>query len=197
MSKSIISAAIVLLALSIVIVNIYKLSPTERTKETANSSTEESVVVNENINQDGQLSVQEGSPAPDFELTTLDGDTVKLSDYKGKKVILNFWASWCPPCVAEMPHMQQFYEDNKENDIEIVAVNLTSLDKGMSEIKKFVDENNLSFTIPLDKDGTIGIQYETFSIPTSYIIDSNGIIIKKIVGPMNEAMMEDLTKNID
>ncbi|MCM3177168.1 peroxiredoxin family protein [Cytobacillus horneckiae] len=197
MSKSIISAAIVLLALSIVIVNIYKLSPTERTKETANSSTEESVVVNENINQDGQLSVQEGSPAPDFELTTLDGDTVKLFDYKGKKVILNFWASWCPPCVAEMPHMQQFYEDNKENDIEIVAVNLTSLDKGMSEIKKFVDENNLSFTIPLDKDGTIGIQYETFSIPTSYIIDSNGIIIKKIVGPMNEAMMEDLTKNID
>lgn len=197
MSKSIISAAIILLALSIVIINIYKLSPFERTKETANSSTEESVVVNENINQDGQLSVQEGSPAPDFELTTLDGDTVKLSDYKGKKVILNFWASWCPPCVAEMPHMQQFYEDNKENDIEIVAVNLTSLDKGMSEIKKFVDENNLSFTIPLDKDGTIGIQYETFSIPTSYIIDSNGIIIKKIVGPMNEAMMEDLTKNID
>lgn len=197
MSKSIISAAIILLALSIVIINIYKLSPSERTKETANSSTEESVVVNENINQDGQLSVQEGSPAPDFELTTLDGDTVKLSDYKGKKVILNFWASWCPPCVAEMPHMQQFYEDNKENDIEIVAVNLTSLDKGMSEINKFVDENNLSFTIPLDKDGTIGIQYETFSIPTSYIIDSNGIIIKKIVGPMNEAMMEDLTKNID
>ncbi|NRG47535.1 redoxin domain-containing protein [Bacillus sp. CRN 9] len=197
MSKSIISAAIILLALSIVIINIYKLSPSERTKETSNSSTEESVVVNENINQDGQLSVQEGSPAPDFELTTLNGNTVKLSDYKGKKVILNFWASWCPPCVAEMPHMQQFYENNKENDIEIVAVNLTSLDKGMSEIKKFVDENNLSFTIPLDKDGTIGIQYETFSIPTSYIIDSNGIIIKKIVGPMNEAMMEDLTKNID
>lgn len=197
MSKSIISAAIILLALSIVIINIYKLSPSERTKETSTSSTEESVVVNENINQDGQLSVQEGSPAPDFELTTLNGNTVKLSDYKGKKVILNFWASWCPPCVAEMPHMQQFYEDNKENDIEIVAVNLTSLDKGMSEIKKFVDENNLSFTIPLDKDGTIGIQYETFSIPTSYIIDSNGMIIKKIVGPMNEAMMEDLTKNID
>ena len=67
------------------------------------------------IFQESDLSqVQEGNPAPDFQLTTLEGEKVKLSDYKGKKVILNFWATWCPPCKAEMPHMQNFYENNKD-----------------------------------------------------------------------------------
>lgn len=141
--------------------------------------------------------VKVGKRAPDFELTTLAGETVKLSDYQGKKVVLNLWATWCPPCKAEMPHMQNFYENNKENGIEILAVNLTNMDKGRKNIENFVKEYGLTFEIPLDEDGSIGMQYQAFSIPTSYIIDSDGIIIKKIVGPMDEGMMENLTKEIN
>ncbi|RST61292.1 TlpA family protein disulfide reductase [Siminovitchia terrae] len=135
--------------------------------------------------------------APDFELVTLNGETVKLSDYRGKKVILNFWATWCPPCRAEMPHMQNFYEQNKDNGIEIVAVNLTKMDKGRMEIDKFVKEYGLTFDIPLDEEGDIGMQYQAFTIPTSYIIDTNGKIASKVVGPMDEPTMESLTNEIE
>ena len=67
-----------------------------------------------------------GDTPPDFELATLSGELVRLSDYKGKKVILNFWASWCGPCKAEMPHMEKYYKKNKDaENVEIIAVNLT------------------------------------------------------------------------
>ena len=138
-----------------------------------------------------------GNLAPDFELETLDGETVKLSDFRGERVMVNFWATWCPPCKAEMPHMQNFYESNKENEIEILAVNLTDKDKGRTQIENFVKEYGLTFRIPLDEEGSIGMKYQAFSIPTSYIIDSNGVIVKKIIGPMDEAMMKNLTKEIN
>ncbi|RJS62405.1 redoxin domain-containing protein [Bacillus sp. PK3_68] len=196
MNKNILSIAIILLALSIVFVNVWEPSPTEENTESTNRDTEESVTATENIPGADLSEVQEGKPAPDFELTTLAGKKVKLSDYQGKKVILNFWATWCPPCKAEMPHMQNFYEENKDKDVEIVAVNLTSVDKGRSEIEGFVKEYGLTFDIPLDEKGTIGTQYQAFTIPTSYVIDSNGVITQKIIGPMDENMMADLTKSI-
>ncbi|MFC0417230.1 TlpA disulfide reductase family protein [Cytobacillus solani] len=110
--------------------------------------------------------------------------------------MLNFWATWCPPCKAEMPHMQNFYEENNNKGMEVLAVNLTNIDKGEENIKTFVKEYGLTFPIPLDENGLIGPQYQAFTIPTSYIIDSNGMITKKIVGPMDEAMMKNLTNNI-
>ena len=194
MNKNLLSIAIILLAVAIVIVNIWSPSPTAGNEELV---TETEIPDSAEIPGIDLSQVAEGNPAPDFELTNLNGEIVKLSDYQDKKVILNFWATWCPPCKAEMPHMQNFYEQNKENGIEILAVNLTNLDKGLSEIESFVDEYGLTFDIPLDEEGTIGMQYQAFSIPTSYIIDKNGIITKKIVGPMDEPMMENLTKDID
>jgi peroxiredoxin len=197
MNKNLLSIAIIVLAAAIVFVNLWKPSQTQGIKENPDSSTEQVNSENENIPGADLSEVQEGKPAPAFELATLNGDTIRLSDYKGKKVILNLWATWCPPCKAEMPHMQNFYEKNKNEGIEILAVNLTSMDKGKTEIQNFVDEYGLTFEIPLDEDGSIGIQYQAFSIPTSYIIDSNGVIAKKIVGPMDESMMESLTKEIE
>jgi peroxiredoxin len=193
LNKNLLSIAIIVLAGAIIIVNLLKPSITEGNKEI----TKEDLTVNEDVPGVDLSQVKEGGPAPDFELTTLAGETVKLSDYKGKKVILNFWATWCPPCKAEMPHMQKFYEQNEKNGIEIVAVNLTNLDKGQTEIENFVKEYGLTFDIPLDEEGTIGAQYQAFSIPTSYIIDSKGIIMKKIIGPMDEEMLKNLTKEID
>ncbi|WP_033540936.1 redoxin domain-containing protein [Planococcus sp. CAU13] len=139
-----------------------------------------------------------GETAPDFELTTLEGETVRLSDYKGKKVILNLWATWCPPCRAEMPDMQKFYDEQaQEENVEILAVNLTTKDKGMDKINAFVEEFGLTFPIPMDVEGDIGDVYQAASIPTSYMIDTEGRVQNKIVGPMNEEMMEDFIANME
>lgn len=193
MKKKYFILLILLLVIAIAAVNIWNFQQNQATNEDKSESTGDSKI----IPYDEQPSVEKGNPAPDFTLTTLDGKEVKLSDYLGKKVILNFWATWCPPCKAEMPHMQNFYEKNKDKGIEILAVNLTSQDKGMEKIEEFVQEYGLSFPIPLDKDGEIGVLYQAFGIPTSYIIDSNGIITERIPGPMDEEMMENLTKNIE
>jgi thiol-disulfide isomerase/thioredoxin len=194
MNKNLLSIAIIVLAVSIVFVNLWKPTSTEGNKDLSNE--EVSSKETETIPGSDLTEVQEGKPAPNFELATLEGDTFKLSDYKGKKVILNFWATWCPPCKAEMPHMQKFYEENRDKGIEVIAVNLTNMDKGIPNIEQFVEEYGLTFSIPLDEEGTIGMQYQAFTIPTSYILDSDGIITKKIIGPMDEDMMKNLTLDI-
>jgi peroxiredoxin len=196
LNKNLLSIAIIILAVAIVFVNIWKPTSTEGNKATTDVP-EEETTVDESIPGIDLTAVKEGKAAPDFELTNLEGETVKLSDYQGKKVILNLWATWCPPCQAEMPHMQNFYEKNKDNGIEILAVNLTSMDNGRATIKQFVDDFGLTFQIPLDEDGSIGRQYQAVSIPTSYMIDTKGVISKKIVGPMDETMMENLTKAME
>ncbi len=139
-----------------------------------------------------------GDQAPNFTLTTLTGEEVTLSEYQGKNVILNFWATWCPPCKAEMPHMQNYYEDiASDSNVEILAVNLTSDDVGLDKVEAFVNDYALSFPIPLDEDGEVGTLYQAITIPTSYIIDTNGTIQNKIVGPMDEQMMIDYINNLN
>lgn len=137
-----------------------------------------------------------GEAAPNFELPTLDGHKAKLSDYKGKIVILNFWATWCPPCQAEMPHMQNFYEENHQKGIEIVAINLTSSDRGLDKVKEFVNKHHITFPILLDEEGTVENIYDTIAIPTTYIIDQEGFITEKITGPVDEERLENLIKGI-
>lgn len=139
-----------------------------------------------------------GETAPDFELETLEGETVKLSDYRGKKVILNFWATWCPPCRAEMPHMQKYYEQQAAKDnVEVLAVNLTTKDHGMEKITSFVSEYKLSFPILLDSKGAMGSVYQAVTIPTSYILDTEGRVQSKFVGPMDRATIENLISKIN
>lgn len=154
--------------------------------------------VNDNTNQAAEVGLTKGKFAPDFELTTLSGKSLKLSDFKGQKVILNFWATWCPPCRAEMPHMQDFYEANKEKGVTVIAVNLTTQERNSNAVQPFVeDEFQLTFPIPLDVDGDIGLLYQAYSIPTSYIIDTKGIIQQKITGPMSYEMMEQMINEIE
>lgn len=143
------------------------------------------------------IGVQEGNKAPDFALKTLDGKEMKLSDMAGKKVILNFWATWCPPCKAEMPHMQEFYEEQKDSGIEILAVNLTTAEKNSDDIGAFLKDYGLTFPVILDSLGEVGQTYSALTIPTSYIVDSSGIIRKKIVGPMDKEMMQELMDSIE
>lgn len=143
--------------------------------------------------------LEKGDTPPDFELTTLTGETIKLSDLKGKKVILNFWASWCGPCKAEMPHMENYYKKYKEDaNVEIVAVNMTTQERrGLEGIEAFVEEYELTFPIPLDQDGEAINKYRVMTIPTTYMIETNGKIAHKIVGPMDEKTMVQMVNNLE
>ncbi|MEK4406597.1 redoxin domain-containing protein [Sporosarcina sp. FSL K6-6792] len=143
--------------------------------------------------------LEKGSVPPDFELSTMSGDVVKLSDLKGKKVILNFWASWCGPCKAEMPHMQKYYKKYKDTDnVEIIAVNLTTEERrGLKGVEEFIKLYGLTFPIPLDKEGTVIDDYRIIPIPTTFMIGTDGKISQKIVGPMDEKALRSLVKNLD
>lgn len=132
-----------------------------------------------------------GAKAPDFELKTLNGDTVKLSELKGKKVMLNFWATWCPPCKAEMPEMEQFSKKIGD-DIVILAVNIDP----QLDVKGFVDQNHITFPILLDAEDKVNSQYQVLSIPTTYFIDSKGIIQNKFTGSMSLDVMKDYTSKL-
>ncbi|WP_134704399.1 peroxiredoxin [Ammoniphilus sp. YIM 78166] len=138
------------------------------------------------------VGIQKGNLAPDFELKALDGESIKLSDYRGKRIVLNMWATWCPPCRAEMPDMQDFYEANQDKGFIILGVNLTSSEKQPENIAKFIDEFGLTFPVVLDEENSVADRYQVVSIPTSYMIDSRGVIQQKIIGPMNKEMMEEL-----
>ena len=132
------------------------------------------------FDQDKKPVVKPGLPAPNFTLPGLDGKMVSLTDYKGKVVFLNIWATWCLPCREEMPSMEKLYNELKGEEFEILAVSIDAL--GAKVVAPFMKEHRLSFPALLDPEGTIRRLYWTTGIPESYIIDKSGIIVKKIIG---------------
>lgn len=124
---------------------------------------------------------QESFLSPDFNLTTLSGENFSLSEFRGSPVIINFWASWCPPCRAEMPAFQQVFAEYEDLGLIIAAVNATNQDS-LSEASAFASDNNLTFPIPLDKTGSASRSYNLYSLPTTVFIDKQGIIRKIIIG---------------
>lgn len=132
---------------------------------------------------------QKGFLAPDFTLETLEGESVTLSDLHGQAVLINFWATWCPPCRAEMPAFQQAYSDYEDEGFIILAVNATQQDNP-TDIAAFVEEFGLSFPIILDNEGTVNQLYQVRSLPTSFFIDKEGVISEVVIGgPIAEALI--------
>jgi cytochrome c biogenesis protein CcmG/thiol:disulfide interchange protein DsbE len=132
---------------------------------------------------------QKGFLAPDFELETFDHEIFKLSDLRGKPVLINFWASWCPPCRSEMPAIQKVYDEYRDQGFEVLAVNSTHQDN-LGDAITFAQVRRLTFPILLDRDGSINYLYEIRSLPTSFFIDKNGIIQDVVIGgPMAEALL--------
>lgn len=126
-----------------------------------------------------------GLKAPDFELENLAGDKVKLSDFVGKKVMLNFWATWCPPCKAEIPDMQKLSLEEQGN-IVILAVNIDP----ENDVAGFAKQMGVTFPILLDKTNKVNKTYQIISIPTSYFIDEKGLIKYKHIGAMDIKAMK-------
>lgn len=166
----------------------------------ANSNQDDKNEPDEDVNTNGQsetpdeetgptVGLERGNIAPDFELETFaDGENVKLSDYRGTKVFLNFWATWCGPCRAEVPDMQKLHE-NKE-DVVILAVNLTSSAKNeLENIPGFMEEFGVTFEVLLDEANEVGTLYQIKPIPTSFLIDEEGVIQNMAYGALNYEMM--------
>jgi thiol-disulfide isomerase/thioredoxin len=124
----------------------------------------------------------EGIDPVDFNLPLLDGKKISLSQFKGKVIFLNFWATWCGPCRSEMPSMEAVYQILKNKGLEILAVNLGD---SKSKVSAFMKENKLSFPAVLDEKSVTGSSYSVRAIPTTYIIDRRGLVIARIVGSIN------------
>lgn len=132
---------------------------------------------------------QAGFLAPDFTLETLSGETVTLSSLRGKVVLLNIWASWCPPCRAEMPAMQRVWEEYQAQGVVVLAVNSTAQDT-LADAQRFVSDYGLTFPIPLDRSGEVTRLYRVSSLPTSFFIGADGVIREVVIGgPMAEALL--------
>lgn len=124
-----------------------------------------------------------GDPAPDFTLPTLGGNPVRLTNYKGKVVFLNFWATWCPPCREEMPSMESLYQRLKGRDFEMLAVSIDS--KGEDHVRSFVSKYALTFPVLLDPNKEVYRLYGLTGVPETFIVNKHGDIVLKIIGPQD------------
>ncbi len=127
--------------------------------------------------------------APDFTLNDLKGNQVTLKNFKGRVVFLNFWATWCPPCRREMPSMERLYKQLKDRDFTMLAVDMQESEK---LVKAFMSDFSLSFPALLDLDGDISFLYGIRGLPSTYIIDREGMIIGKAVGPRDWSSQESI-----
>ncbi len=131
---------------------------------------------------------EKGFAAPGFTLETPDGQTMTLSELRGQVVLINFWATWCPPCRAEMPAIQEVYEQYRDQGFVVLAVDLMEID---AQVTTFADQLALTFPILMDRDGDVSQRYRIRSIPTTYFVDRSGVIQDIVIGgPMPRAVIE-------
>lgn len=137
-----------------------------------------------------------GFLAPDFTLRTPIGVRVTLSELRGQAVILNLWATWCPPCQAEMPALQRVYQDYRERGLTVLAVNATDQDR-REAVAPFAQQNGLTFPILLDESGEVSRLYLLRSLPTTFFIDAEGVIREVVVGgPISEALLRSWVERL-
>jgi peroxiredoxin len=124
--------------------------------------------------------VGRGSQAPEFALTRLgDGEQVSLSDFHGRVILINFWATWCKTCEEEMPAMERLYRELRDEGFELLAI---SVDEGKEEVDRFRTRLGLSFPILLDPDKQAARAYQTFRFPESLLVDRDGVVLERYIG---------------
>lgn len=137
------------------------------------------------------IGLEIGQQAPDFELTDTNGRRVRLSDLRDKTVVLNFWATWCPPCRAEMPELQKFYDTYRDRGVAVVAVNATNTEKSSDAVGRWLQNKGFTLPVVYDAGGDAAQTYRVYAFPATFIIGQGGIIREKHQGPMNGAMLSD------
>jgi peroxiredoxin len=145
------------------------------------------------VNGGVETAPRKGFLAPDFSLTTLDGSTVRLSDLRGQPVLINFWASWCGPCRAEMPHIQAAFEDHADDGLVVLGVDQL---ESPPSVAQFVEQFQLTFPIPLDADGEVSAAYQARALPTTFFVDADGIIRDTFTGPMSSGLIQSKLETI-
>ncbi|ASK63434.1 cytochrome C biogenesis protein [Virgibacillus phasianinus] len=193
MIKKVLAAAILIILVVLLIINV--------TNKPNNDTGSNEVDVTGNTNVDGAAIVspsdsglEVGKKAPDFELETLSGETIKLSDLQGKKVFINFWASWCPPCKKEMPELQEFYKQHSD-EIEVLAI---TSENNLKDVREYIDHNSYSFPVLLDKESQVTSNYGVITIPTTYFVGTDGVIQQpKKIGPMTHDFMVEMLEKLN
>jgi len=148
------------------------------------------------LRAEADTSSLEGKAAPDFSLKTLAGDDFKLSALKGNVVVLDFWATWCPPCRASLPHLNKDSSDRSLADkgLKVFAVNCN---EPADKVKAFLEKNDLHFTVPLDSEGTTQQAYLIQGIPTTIVVGRDGVIRNVFIGFGGEESEKSLDAAID
>jgi len=134
-----------------------------------------------------------GAIAPEFTLLDLSGVEVQLSDYRGKVLLLNFWATWCPPCQQEIPMFIEVYEELKDEDFVILAV---SIGEGKEKVSGFVSEKGMTFPVLLDSSKDVARRYLVRAIPTSVVVDRDGVVQRIVIGMMHESQLRAELKDL-
>ena len=129
------------------------------------------------------IAPREGSLAPDFLLESLDGSEVRLSDYRGQPVVLNFWATWCAPCRKEIPQFVDAYERFRDDGLVIIGVNLQ---EGKSIARGYAEDYGMEFPVAIDVDGEVGDAYRLLGLPVTYFIARDGVVRSVFTGPFEE-----------
>ena len=144
----------------------------------------------------GHTAPQAGFSAPDFTLKTPNGEFYTLSELRGQAVLVNLWATWCPPCRAEMPVIEKMYKEYKDQGFIVIAVDMTYQDDPLAVVP-FAKKYGLTLPILLDETGNVGSAYQLRSLPSSYFINRNGIIQEVVIGgPMSEALLRTRIEQI-
>ena len=135
-------------------------------------------------------SVAAGEIAPDFQLEDTKGNLISLSDLRGKVVLVNFWATWCPPCIEEMPSMERLNEVMAGDDFVLLAVNTE--ENGRSAVPAFLEKTPYTFPILYDDKGVVQKRYGVFKFPESFIVRKDGTIAEKIIGPLDWSSLKTI-----
>ena len=170
-----------------------RLSNTVETDSLIAQETTEPAGESEEFSAPGAGEVDEPIQAPDFTVYDVEGNEVHLSDYVGKPVVLNFWASWCGPCKSEMPDFDAAYQELGE-DVQFLMVNLTDGSREtVDSASVFVEEQGYSFPVFYDTESQAAIAYAAYSIPTTYLIDAEGYAVARGVGALSaEALQQGI-----
>ncbi|TDL97838.1 thiol-disulfide oxidoreductase ResA [Macrococcus brunensis] len=152
-------------------------------------------IVYSTVTQSKSKAVGVGDDAPEFELQKMDGSTVKMSDYKGKGVILNFWGTWCEPCKREMPALSENYEEYKGKNVEVLAIHLR---KTPQQVEQFFSglKKEVHLPVAFDKDNEVADAYGIDPLPTTVVIDKNGKVKAIHKGEMNDQTIKNYMNTV-